>query len=242
MIDQNRAAVGSVEQLASMPFQQVINLSNSFGRLLNLREFYNWSKIWEYPWIWTHLLGDQCWIGKRLLDIGTELSPIPWILSAFGAQVTLVENDPQWIERWEKARDLLKTSVSWKIVADEELPFANHTFECVTSFSVIEHQKQKEKAIDEIVRVLTPGGTLGISFDICEPELGMSFPEWNGKAMTIKEFEDLVWFHQAFHNREKPDWKYGDLDPFRQWHLESANHHNYVVGAAVLRKEGIEAE
>jgi SAM-dependent methyltransferase len=240
MIVQNRATLGSVEELASLQFRQFINLSNSFGRLLNLRELDNWSKIWEYPWIWTHLLGDQCWIGKRLLDIGTELSPVPWILSALGAQVTLVENDPQWIPRWERARELLKTSVHWEIVAHEELPFADESFECVTSFSVIEHQNQKEKAINEIVRVLTPGGTLGLSFDICEPDLGMTFPEWNGSALTIKEFEDLIWFHQAFHNHERPDWNYGDMKPFREWHLGSAIHHNYVVGAAVLRKDGIE--
>jgi len=237
---QNRAALASVGELSTSEFRQVMNLSNSYARLLSLREFQNWSKVWEYPWIWTHLLGNQNWVGKRLLDIGTELSPMPWVLSAFGAEVTLVESDPQWIRHWEKAQGTLKTLVSWAIVSDETLPFESESFDFVTSFSVIEHQRSKEKAINEVARILKPGGVFGISFDICEREMGMSFPEWDGSAMTLKEFEDIIWFHPIFHNHDRPAWNYSDIQPFLQWHLATASHRNYVVGAAVLKKRDLE--
>jgi hypothetical protein len=67
----------------------------------------------------------------------------------------------------------------------------------------------------------------------------MTFPEWNGKALTMTEFEELIWNHPAFDNEgQKPEWNLGDIPEFVRWHLQSAPHHHYVVGAAVLRKKG----
>ena len=49
----------------------------------------------------------------------------------------------------------------------------DETFDVVTSFSVIEHIEDKQSVLDEMVRVLKPGGLLCLTFDICEPSLGM---------------------------------------------------------------------
>ena len=85
--------------------------------------------------------------------------------------------------------------------------------------------------------MLKPNGMFAASFDICEPDMGMTYPEWNGKALTMKEFEDLVWENTAFDNGgQRPQWNVDDCDDFIRWHLQSAPHHNYVVGAAILRK------
>jgi hypothetical protein len=68
----------------------------------------------------------------------------------------------------------------------------------------------------------------------------MAFPEWNGRALTMKEFEESVWSHPAFAAPAGPiEWNVHDCAEFIQWHLQSASHHNYTVGAAVLwKKEG----
>ena len=105
------------------------------------------------------------------------------------------------------------------------------------AFSVIEHQPDKRRAIDEIVRVLKPGGMFGVSFDICEPEMGMTFPAWNGRALTLREFEETVWLHPAFGKKRRPAWNAADMPAFKRWHLRSASHHNYVVGATILTKQ-----
>jgi 2-polyprenyl-3-methyl-5-hydroxy-6-metoxy-1,4-benzoquinol methylase len=230
------AALASTAELSNDNFRAFIDNLNAFASVHDLRRFTNWSKVWEYPWLWFHGLGAHDWRACTLVDIGSEISPLPWYLASLGARVTLVETDPQWIPRWETIRARLKVDVDWHIATSESLPKPDASVDIVTSFSVIEHQPDKKKAVAEIVRVLRPGGQLAISFDICEPDMGMTFPEWNGRALTMAEFEREIWFHPAFGNREKPAWNLDDIPAFKTWNLQSAPHHNYVVGAAVLVK------
>ncbi len=235
----HREAVGlaSVKELESPEFRLFMGAMNDLASAWGLRQFTNWSKVWEYPWLWMSGLRSVDWSGTKLLDLGSELSPMPWYLASLGAEVTLVEVDEQWVSSWEKLRRATGYNVQWRIVSEEELPFRDGTFEVVTSYSVIEHQVDKRGAMDEVVRVLKPGGLLGISFDICESEMGMTFPEWNGSALTMKEFEELIWDHPALeHPPGRPRWNTRDIDSFIKWNLLAAEHHNYTVGAAILRR------
>lgn len=229
--------LASVGELESHAFREFMLESNRFAAQHGLREFSNWSKVWEYPWLYEHGLKQIDWRGKRLIDFGSEISPMPWLLATRGAEVTLIETDPQWIPRWEKLRATLNVRVNWELVSSEKLPLPDHCADAVTSFSVIEHQPDKTRAVDEIARVLKPRCPLFISFDICEPSLGMTFPEWNGCALTLAEFENELWRHPAFGNTAPITWNRQDMAAFKTWHLRSAPHHNYVVGAAVLVKK-----
>ena len=230
-------SLSATTELSSSMFRKFMTTLNCFSQRLGLRRFTNWSKIWEYPWLWFNGLECVDWANVRLLDLGSELSPMAWFLASLGAKVTLIEADDQWFHSWEEVRKNTGLSVDWKITHDEHLPFPNKSFDVVTSFSVIEHQRDKRLAIDEIVRVLKPKGMFAMSFDICEPDMGMTFPEWNGKALTMKEFEELVWENPAFDTGgKKPKWNVDDCAEFIKWHLQSAPYHNYVVGAAILRK------
>jgi SAM-dependent methyltransferase len=232
--------LASVRELESERFQMFMRACNAFAAKYELRQFTNWSKVWEYPWLFSHGLDQIDWRGKRVLDFGSEISPMPWLLAALGAAVTLIETDAQWVPRWEKLRAELGVNLDWKLVSDEALPIADASIDVVTSFSVIEHQPDKVKAASEIGRVLKAGSPAFISFDICEPDLGMTFPEWNGRAMTMAEFERELWCHPAFANADAAksiQWNLDDIPAFKAWHLQSAAHHNYVTGAAVLVKK-----
>jgi SAM-dependent methyltransferase len=233
----------AIRHLANLPemfspkWTGFIDELNAFAAPLGLRQFTNWSKLWEYPWLWHHGLSEIDWRGKRVLDLGSEQSPFPWWLAQKGAHVTLVETGRNWVEQWEAVKKALgNSSVDWQIVDSCALPFPNQSFDVVTSFSVIEHQDDKELAAQEVARVLKPGGVFGISFDICEPTLGMTFPKWNGRALTLREFEATFWNQRAFANHEPPKWNLEDVFPFLRWHRQTAAHHNYVTGAALLRK------
>lgn len=238
--------LANLPQMFSPEWTDFIDELNAFAAPLGLRQFANWSKLWEYPWLWHHGLSAIDWRGKRVLDLGTEQSPFPWWLATKGAHVTLIETGRNWIEQWEAVRTGLNrngarghfpvVNVDWQIVDSCRLPFPKETFDVVTSFSVIEHQADKALAATEVARVLKPGGLFGISFDICEPSLGMTFPEWNGRALTMQEFETTFWKQPAFGNRTPPSWNLEDIPPFLRWHRQTAPHHNYVTAAAVLRK------
>lgn len=229
--------LGNLAELFSPRWTGFIDELNAFAAPHGLRQFTNWSKLWEYPWLWHHGLGALDWRGLCVLDLGSEQSPFPWWLATKGAQVTLVETRADWIPQWEAVRAALgHVAVDWRIVDSARLPFPENTFDVVTSLSVIEHQDDKALAAAEVGRVLKPGGRFGISFDICEPELGMTFPDWNGRALTLAEFEAAIWNQPAFGRRAPPDWNREDIGPFLRWHRQTAPHHNYVVGAALLAK------
>lgn len=232
----SRAELASIQAMKSPRFVSFMGMLNAFAAAFGLRTFTTWSKIWEYPWLWHAALGHIDWAGTSVVDLGSELSPMPWFLAALGAKVMLIETDPQWAPLWEQLRSKLKVDVSWHLVNSEALPIANAGSDVVTSFSVIEHQHDKQAAVSEVARVLKPGGLFALSFDICEKQMGMSFPEWNGQALTLREFEDLVWLHPAFGNSRRPQWDLSAVGPYLDWHRTTAPHHNYVTGAAVLLK------
>ena len=240
-IDRPHRAVrhlANLPEMFSRPWIDFIDELNAFAAPLGLRQFTNWSKLWEYPWLWHHGLSRLDWRGRRVLDLGSEQSPFPWWLATQGAKVTLVESSRNWVGQWETIRAALSpVDVDWQIVDSCRLPFPDASFDVVTSFSVIEHQDDKVLAAAEVGRVLRPGGVFGISFDVCEPELGMTFPAWNGRALTMAEFEATIWRQPAFGSTAAPDWNREDIGPFLRWHRQTATHHNYVTAAALLHKQ-----
>ena len=231
-----QARLASLLELESNAYRTFVRRLNAFATAAGLRVGQTWSKAWEYPWLWEHALGDVDWSGQRLVDLGSEISPLPWFLATLGARVTLIETDACWIGQWETLRERLEVDVDWHIVDSERLPLPDASADVVTSFSVVEHQPDKRRAVDELARVLRPGGLLAISFDICEPTLGMTFPAWNGRALTTREFEEIFWRHPAFFDGQELAWNLDDIPEFWRWHRETEPHHNYVTGAAVLTR------
>jgi 2-polyprenyl-3-methyl-5-hydroxy-6-metoxy-1,4-benzoquinol methylase len=230
------ARLANTSERISPLFTGLIEGLNSFAAPLALRTSTIGSKGWEYPWLWFHGLEAVDGAGLRIVDVGSELSPLPWLLAMRGAHVTLIETDPQWVPVWEKARAALHVAVDWHIVPSGALPLPDACADAVTSFSVIEHMRERVRAVAEIARILKPGAPLFISFEICEPAIGMAVPERNGSALTLAEFERTVWFHPAFGNREKPQWNSADIDTFQTRHLSDAAHKQCAVGAAILVK------
>lgn len=51
-----------------------------------------------------------------------------------------------------------------------KLPFADNTFDCVVTSEVLEHIQDDVTAISELVRVLKPGGSLGVTVPTWWPE------------------------------------------------------------------------
>lgn len=93
--------------------------------------------------------------GKRFLDAGCGTGLFSQAATARGAEVTAMDVGPNLLAR-VKAKCRCETAVG-DVLA---LPFADACFDIVLCTEVIEHTPQPGTAIDELARVLRPGGTL----------------------------------------------------------------------------------
>ena len=234
-----KAALGSVDELRSTAYRSFMAHLNALAEDNNLNLYHdNWSKVWEYPWIWFNSLCDLDLRDKKILDIGSGKSPMPWLFALLGAEVMMVETGRENLALWSRIKQRHQLKIGWRIVSNEELPFADNTFDVVTSFSVIEHQPDKASAVAQAARVLKPGGVFGVSFDLCQQEWGMRYPDSLGKALCVKDFEEFVWKHPAFdHGGQTLDWKIEQCADFLQWHWGGNGDSKYIVGAAILLRD-----
>ena len=125
--------LASVEELVQPAFEEFLLHMNAFAAEHGLRVMTNWSKAWEYPWIW---LNGLRWLspGQTLVDLGSELSPVPWFLATRGIKCVLIEADRQFEALWEALRIKLGVDVQWRFVDSEVLPLPEASADAVTSF------------------------------------------------------------------------------------------------------------
>ncbi len=98
---------------------------------------------------------------RRVLDAGCGVGYGSELLSAAGAaQVTGVDISATAVEQSRKRGT---ENVSFHVADIAELPFADGSFDVVVCFETIEHVPDQDLVLDELRRVLAPGGLLAIS-------------------------------------------------------------------------------
>lgn len=102
--------------------------------------------------------------GKKVLDVGSGNG---YVLSKYaieGADVYGVDITQAGIDLCKARFDLLGLSGIFQVADAQSLPFPDNTFDCVCSMGVLHHVPDTQKALDEIFRVLKPGGRLIVMF------------------------------------------------------------------------------
>jgi len=231
-----RKCLATYAQLRSKMWQSVMQEINEVARKSGFSEYLTYSRIWELPWIWLQLKHMEQ-SGLKVLGIGTQNSPMPWLLASKGFNVIVSDITPTYWRYWQRASRQLYKSCKRMLLDAQNLNVETANVDIYLSVSVIEHIKNKEKAIAEAARVLRTGGILIMTFDICETEMGMIFPEWNGQALTMSGcdnlFKDSQWFETGL--LEIP-WNTADINEYLSWHRTTAPHHNYVTGAILVQR------
>ena len=108
------------------------------------------------------LVGFRDFARKRLLEVGCGLGTDLLEFAKGGALVTGVDLTPQSIELVKKRFGMEGLPVDARVSDAEHLPFEDDTFDVVYSFGVLHHTPNTQQAIDEVYRVLKPGGKIVI--------------------------------------------------------------------------------
>lgn len=96
--------------------------------------------------------------GKEVLEIGVGLGSDHQQFAEAGAQLSGIDLTERAID-YAKSRMSLFNLRSNLLVGDaENLPFSENNFDLVYSWGVIHHSPDTKKCVDEIYRVLKPGG------------------------------------------------------------------------------------
>ena len=130
---------------------------------LALRPF----RIWEYTWLYKVLgLGNG---DARILDLGGPGTHVSILAALAGCSVTSIDINPEFVRAAQECAEALCLSrLSTQVGDMRDLSgLADESFDAVISCSVLEHLTagDQETALEEMARVLKPGGMIGLTFD-----------------------------------------------------------------------------
>jgi SAM-dependent methyltransferase len=125
------------------------------------REFFDEVERHRYreyaPWM-PSVMGFDQFAGKALLEVGCGMGTDLLQFARGGATCTGVDLTPRSIELSRLRFALYHLSARFLLADAERLPFNDDTFDVVYSNGVLHHTPGTIEAVDEIHRVLRPGG------------------------------------------------------------------------------------
>ena len=120
--------------------------------------------------------------GKTLLDAGCGTGWFSKIGVERGAKVTSMDLGENLLLEVQK-----KCETNRVVGSILDMPFENNSFDFIVSSEVIEHTPDPHKAIEELARVLKPGGTLVLT----TPNKFWYFSIWIANKLHIRPYEGL---------------------------------------------------
>lgn len=101
-----------------------------------------------------------------------------------------------------------------QLVLDTHLPFENSSFDVVTMLAVLEHIENERQILQEIHRVLVPGGKLVITVPSVWSQPVLEFLAYRLKIVSEAEIRD----HKRYYNRQKLKKALVEITGFQDFH------------------------
>lgn len=98
------------------------------------------------------------WAGKTVLDVGCAGGFMSEALDARGAAVTGIDPAEDAIAAAQAHAQQGSRDIRYDVGVGEALPYADESFDAVVCVDVLEHVADLEQVIQEIARVMKPGG------------------------------------------------------------------------------------
>lgn len=128
---------------------------------LGTREFFDAVEQHRYkeyaPWM-PEVMGFNQFAGQSLLEVGCGMGTDLLQFARGGARVTGVDLTPRSVEISRNHLTLYGQAGDFVLTDGEQLPFANESFDVVYSNGVLHHTPDTAGAVNELHRVLRPGG------------------------------------------------------------------------------------
>jgi ubiquinone/menaquinone biosynthesis C-methylase UbiE len=98
------------------------------------------------------------WGGRRILEVGCGIGTDLLQFARAGARLHAVDLSPRSVELARRQLNLYGFEGDIQSSEAEHLPFADNQFDLVYSWGVIHHAPDPSRIVEEIYRVLRPGG------------------------------------------------------------------------------------
>jgi ubiquinone/menaquinone biosynthesis C-methylase UbiE len=137
------------------------------------------------------------WAGKKLLEIGVGAGSDHLQFARAGALCHGVDLTEAAVETTRRHLALHGLSSALQRTDAEHLPFPAQNFEVVYSWGVIHHSERPEAIVEEIHRVLQPGGTF-VGMMYARHSL-VTYKLWVRRALLAgkpaRSLRDVLWHH-----------------------------------------------
>lgn len=127
------------------------------------REFFSWNRNLHGAAPFDRLFPYGAYRnGGKVLEVGCGLGTMAECWARQGADVTAIDLNPTAVRLTRRRFDLRALRGVTSLADARALPFEPHAFDYVYSWGVLHHSPDLPRSIEDVMRVLRPGGGYGI--------------------------------------------------------------------------------
>lgn len=127
------------------------------------REFYNWNRPLHGDRPFDRLFPYQDYgAGAKVLEIGCGLGTMALNWARHGVEITAVDLNPTSVEQTRRRFEIMGLQGRVELMDARQLDLPDAYFDYVYSWGVLHHSPGLEQSVNEMMRVLRPGGGFGL--------------------------------------------------------------------------------